>query len=279
MKKKLSLIIASFVIISVAVYVVVGLVFFWGNQNPVNALDDSTALEGFYRVIFDTKGGSPIDPVNVPAGQKVTRPENPTFGYSDFVGWYEDAECQIVFDFEQPIRKNYTIYAKWDTKEFTVTFDTCGGEAIESKIVVKGDKISPVTPVWSGYQFEGWYTDENYEHAYDFKQPVLGDLTLYAKWPIELVLTADESAYYVEGYHGTDSEIEIPAFYKGKPVEYVGDWAFENKTSLTKVTIADGVQSIGICAFYGCTNLTTVELPDSLTVGLYAFYHCPYQVA
>ena len=52
-------------------------------------------------------------------------------------------------------------------------------------------------------------------------------------------------------------------------------WAFSGCTSLTSVTIPDSVTTIGYQAFYGCSSLTSVTIPDSVTtIGEMTFYHC-----
>jgi len=51
--------------------------------------------------------------------------------------------------------------------------------------------------------------------------------------------------------------------------------AFAGCTTVTSVTIPDGVTSIGVNAFAGCTNLTSVKIPDSVTdIGSGAFCGC-----
>ena len=46
---------------------------------------------------------------------------------------------------------------------------------------------------------------------------------------------------------------------------YIGDYAFENCTSLTSIEIPTSVTDIGFRAFSGCTGLTSIEIPNSVT--------------
>jgi len=55
----------------------------------------------------------------------------------------------------------------------------------------------------------------------------------------------------------------------------IEDFAFGGCTGLTSVTIPDSVTSIGEYAFYGCTGLTSITISDSVTsIGYSAFYNC-----
>ena len=55
----------------------------------------------------------------------------------------------------------------------------------------------------------------------------------------------------------------------------IGDYAFDGCSGLTSITIPDSVTSIGDYAFQGCSGLASVTIPDSVTnIGDSAFYGC-----
>ena len=58
-------------------------------------------------------------------------------------------------------------------------------------------------------------------------------------------------------------------------VTSIGYYAFYNCSGLTSVTIPNSVTSIGWYAFYGCKGLTSVTIPNSVTsIGNYTFSDC-----
>ena len=55
----------------------------------------------------------------------------------------------------------------------------------------------------------------------------------------------------------------------------LGDWAFYGCSGLTSLTLPSSVTSIGNDAFTGCSGLTSMTLPSGVTsIGDYAFYGC-----
>ena len=85
----------------------------------------------------------------------------------------------------------------------------------------------------------------------------------------------DDGTVKISKYIGNDTVFEIPAEIDGKKVTSIGYNAFQKRTSLTSITIPDGVTDIEQYAFEGCTSLSDITLPDSLTsIGLSAFESC-----
>ena len=76
----------------------------------------------------------------------------------------------------------------------------------------------------------------------------------------------------ITGYIGTDSIVVIPATIEGAPVKAIRSRAFEDNTTITEVSVPDGVDTIYSYAFYNCSNLASVFLPAELySIDKYAF--------
>jgi hypothetical protein len=79
----------------------------------------------------------------------------------------------------------------------------------------------------------------------------------------------------ITGYSGPGGAVPIPGTIDGLPVISIGDSAFNGCTTVTSVTIPDGVTNIGNYAFADCSALTKVTLPSSVTsLGDDAFDGC-----
>lgn len=90
-------------------------------------------------------------------------------------------------------------------------------------------------------------------------------------------LSADGSYYTVS--HGIlpdgATEVVIPRYYDGIPVDAVADDAFSGNKTITSVSIPDGVKKIGLRAFYQCEALADLTMSvETVEIGNLAFYQC-----
>ncbi len=89
-------------------------------------------------------------------------------------------------------------------------------------------------------------------------------------------LNDDGESYSVSGCNSSArGALTIPSVYNGKPVTSIGSYAFYYCTGLTSITIPDSVTNIGDYAFSGCAGLTSITIPNNVTnIGDYTFYSC-----
>ena len=106
------------------------------------------------------------------------------------------------------------------------------------------------------------------------------------------VTSIGSSAFEGTGYYNDSSNWENNVLYIGKNLikaktsisdtykikentKIISDSAFSGCSGLTTITIPDSVTSIGNGAFYNCSGLTSITIPDSVTyIGSEAFYRC-----
>lgn len=85
----------------------------------------------------------------------------------------------------------------------TVSFDCGDPEKKTSKVVeYEGIVTPPDDPTADGYQFKGWYTQENGGVPFDFSRPIKEDVTVYAHWS---EVKPDRTVYFDCGNQAAES--------------------------------------------------------------------------
>jgi len=166
-----------------------------------------------YTVTFDSQGGSAVDSQLVIEGDFVLEPADPTMAGYAFAGWFQESACNNPWDFAtDTVTANRTLYADWDARTYTVTFDARGGTTPSpANIIVTYDEAygTLATTSRTNYTFEGWWTGVNGTGSQVAGSQVTelttvataSNHTLYAKWgwPVEYSVgdTAPSNGYII----------------------------------------------------------------------------------
>jgi uncharacterized repeat protein (TIGR02543 family) len=144
-----------------------------------------------YTISFNSNGGSAVEPITQPYGALITEPTNPTRTGYTFVAWYKEGGLTNEWNFSVDTvpAENITLYAKWNVNQYTITFNSNGGSAVAPITKPYGATVygPPTPPTLTGYDFDGWYTDNTtFNDKYTFPGTMSShDLTLYAKWNVK----------------------------------------------------------------------------------------------
>lgn len=159
-----------------------------GKMNPMLTGIDQKNFYCAHTVSFDCGSQAGKTSKVVLYEGTVTPPDDPTAKGYQFEGWYTQKNGGELFNFNQKITKDVTVYAHWSEvkPDHTVYFD-CGSQAKGFSVVVQYEKTvkKPTDPEAEGYQFDGWYTQKNGGIQFDFSRPIKEDVTVYAHWSVK----------------------------------------------------------------------------------------------
>ena len=155
-----------------------------------------------------------------------------------------------LWDFNsKQVTANVNLYARWTEKYYTVSYVTNGGNTdVINRSVQEGKKATRLSVTRTGYTFVGWYRDEALFDEYDFSDPVLDDITLYAKWKINVYTVSfntngfgtidDQSIEY--GQHASCPEMtregyDFGGWYRNSSM--TTKWDFATDTVISDMTL------------------------------------------
>ena len=221
-----------------------------GDQITVSADVEIKAVwkANAYTITFDTKDGSAIAPITQDYGTTIVAPAEPTrVGYT-FAGW------DVAIPATMPA-ENMTINATWEINQYTITFDTNGGNAIDPITLNYGvSVVAPADPTRVGYTFAGW------DKEIPATMPA-EDTTITATWEVNQYtivfdtkggsmiapITQDYGTTVVapanptkDGFVFTGWDVAIPATMPAENMTINATWVEEIPDTYT-VTYTDGV--------------------------------------
>lgn len=65
---------------------------------------------------------------------------------------------------------------------YSITFEANGGSEVDQQILEDDEVTVEVTTTKDGWNFEGWYEDEEFNIPFEFGKVLTEDITVYAKW-------------------------------------------------------------------------------------------------
>ena len=182
-----------------------------------------------YTVTLNANGGGGIaETAQVTYNSKFTLPV-PVMAGHDFLGWYTEASGGEQVTYANGLSINSyttpndsTVYAHWQIKTLTVTFNTNGGNPLANQTYTYGDHFVPPIPTHPlGYEFEGWYS-RDLGLKYTEATVIVENTTMYARWINSIAITTAEQLLAIadnpEGEYRLANDINL----KGevwKPIE------------------------------------------------------------
>ncbi|MEG0416136.1 MAG: InlB B-repeat-containing protein [Erysipelothrix sp.] len=150
------------------------------------------SIEEKYDVTFNSNGGTSVErQFQIGLGSKVVKPLDPSKEGYKFDGWFQDSELSKPWNFDTDlVTDNITLNAKWnkinvEDNKYNVTFESNGGSHVDPQLGIKEGSLvkKPFDPQYDGFQFDGWYRDEDFKKIWNFDtETVEENMTLYAKW-------------------------------------------------------------------------------------------------
>lgn len=146
-----------------------------------------------YKIKYKANGGSGSDKVDkVASGKQYTFRKNTTFSRTGYKlsKWNTKKDgkgTSYACGKKITVKKDYTVYAQWTPKTYTVSYHTNGGNAFTpiSKTVTYASTYGTLpTPTRTGYNFAGWYTAPSggTQISAGTKVTIASNHMIYAHW-------------------------------------------------------------------------------------------------
>ena len=278
----------------------------WNITNDVTASTQWEIIE--YTITYELNGGT----------NNSANPENYTFETDDitladpsgthtFTGWYTEKELtNKITKIEKGSIGNITLYAGWQhvlSASWVVDkAATCSNTGLRHKVCsvcknnfsyeilaidpeahvrgaeIKENIVDPTCTQTGSYDSVHYCTECGTEvsrekifvpmikHVWNSENKCTACGCDYVSQDLKYTLNSDKESYTLSDIGDcSDTSLIIPSSYQGKPVTAIGYEAFYGCSGLISITIPNTITTIGRSAFGGCSKLTSITIPNSVT--------------
>ena len=165
-----------------------------------------------YTVAFNSNGGTDVSSQSgIESGGNASVPiSNPTRELYNFMGWYEDAELTVPFNFSKPIDANIMLFARWE-------FDTSNYSQIEigggATSITEANGIDEVTVTFANgtVTISGSNLYSEVKKGLDPNNQLVDKYFIYGIGNITVTANANEgySASLFENGNNLDSNVKV----------------------------------------------------------------------
>ena len=233
---------------------------------PMTITENITLYAGYadayYSIYFKEGDSSILNPVTYKAGTSVVSLPEATKTYSNFLGWYLDADLTEPISLPYEIHHDTVLYASFQAQKVTLTYDynySEGGGPKYTETYDAGTYLSSLrSPTRTGYIFDGWYRNGVKKTSLT----IVENTTLVARWTYDAsdILMFEGGTVYAKST-SISGEIVIPSTWNGVTITAIKSAGFVGCNQITKIVVPSTVSSIPSGCFAGCTALTEMELP------------------
>ena len=258
------------------------------NFNTDVVLEDMTLYANYtphtYQIYLNLNGGT-LDSIEgnnnnyieVKYGESFELPTPKKGGYS-FAGWYNGD--QVVNTTYYNYTYSITVDAHWGPL-FVVHFDTNGGLPLDDYEGFGTRILSELPePEKNNSVFLGWtYNGKTVVYPFEVGENV-SEITVKATWKeiknaFDLTDLDNETAK-INGYNGTETDLQIPSIINNKKVVEIAKGAFEDNAKITRIELPKSTTTIGENAFKGMAKLEELIMKAGVTtVGENILLNCP----
>lgn len=231
----------------------------------------------YYKVVFDSAGGSSVDEAKVLSGSVIARPDDPEKEGFIFNGWLNDG---VEWDFDNDkVKSDTTLTAAWINAKTIFEYDVENEKATLTKYTGRLETLRVPTKI-GGYEvvaigdeaFKGISYEKTREITVGENVTSVGNSAFEGCADVKIILECKLVSIGEKAFRGCTAleSVTLGSGLKAIPVE-----AFSGCEGLVSAVLSDTVETLGENAFDGCTALKTLTAHSSLkTVSDSAFLGC-----